>query len=297
MSTYREVLLKTKDNQQVIPFILKDQTPVKDSSNPITSGAVESLRTKYLTLSVPDIDKSLHLNIRYTDGYSSVSAATDIIDTLSADSATKVALFSDTEWVNVTTDGIQHDYANKRIIVDLAELDSTYVIYYSWYYLNIETLEKVYVEPWVSTRLTATASVPKHSELQDRNIVNAHTIDSITGLREALESAGSVTTPRDYNEVTVKTDEEMTEVPVTAGKIITFVGYSDGTTSGTITMRYKDANGNFGNLSPKLSASLENGDLNIGMDDESNVFDAMTVEESTLIADEAKVEGTTLIIG
>jgi hypothetical protein len=259
MSTYREVLLKTKNNQQVIPFILKDKAPVKDSSNPITSGAVESLRTKYLTLSVPDIDKSLHLNIRYTDGYSSVSAATDIIDTLSADSATKVALFSDTDWVNVTTDGIPHNYANKRIIVDLSNLDSTYVIYYSWYYLNIETLEKVYVEPWVSTRLTATASVPKHSELQDRNIANAHTIDSITGLREALAN----TAKNDYQEVAIKTDAEMADVVVSPGKIITFVGYSTGEVTGAVVMRFKDGEGNFGTLAPGLSANLSNGNLTI----------------------------------
>ena len=259
MSDLRYIQLKNNAGDNFYPVIPTDNTPVSGGYKPITSGAVDASRTKYLTLSVPDIDKSLHLNIRYTDSYSSVSAATDIIDTLSADDANKVALFSDTEWVNVTTDGIQHDYANKRIIVDLAELDSTYVIYYSWYYLNIETLEKVYVEPWVSTRLTATASVPKHSELQDRNIANAHTIDSITGLREALAN----TVKNDYQEVSIKTDAEMADVVVSPGKIITFVGYSTGEITGAVVMRFKDGEGNFGTLAPGLSANLSNGNLTI----------------------------------
>lgn len=257
MSTFTEVLLKTKNNQQVIPFITKDTVPVKGSSNPITSGAVESLRTKHLTLSVPDSTRPLYLNIRYTTDYSSVSQATDIIDTLSASSADKVVLFNDTEWHNASVNGISNDYANKRVIVDLAELDSTYVIYYSWYYLDLVTLEKIYVEPWVSTRLTATTSVPKHSELQDRYTPNAHTIDSITGLREALANVAH----NDYQEVTIKTDAEMADINVSPGKIITFVGYSTGEVTGAVVMRFKDSEGNFGTLAPGLSANLSNDNL------------------------------------
>lgn len=290
MSDLRYIQLKNNAGDNFYPVIPTDNTPVSGGYKPITSGAVDASRTKYLTLSVPDIDKSLHLNIRYTDGYSSVSAATDIIDTLSADDVTKVTLFSDTEWVNVTTDGIQHAYANKRIIVDLSSLDSTYVIYYSWYYLNIDTLEKVYVEPWVSTRLTATTSVPKHSELQDRNIVNAHTIDSITGLREALN--------KDYQEVHIKTDAEMTNVYPAQGKVITFIGYSTGEAGGSIVTRYKDYNGNYGNLSPAISASLigDNLVVNTGSTTTVDPFATMWVDGETLVADNARVEDETLVI-
>jgi hypothetical protein len=148
-------------------------------------------------------------------------------------------------------------------------MNSTYTIYYSWYYININTLEKVYVEPWVSTKLTATSGIPKHSELQDRNIPDAHSIESITGLTDALN--------RKYQEVEILTDDQMADVEVAEGKIITFVGYSNGTASGALVMRYKDANGNFGSLVPGITATLTGTNLSLATGNATNVAEDLDI--------------------
>lgn len=274
MSTYREVSLKTKDNQQVIPFILKDTTPVKNSSNPITSGAVESLRTKFLTLSIPFLglelsDKKLHLMVACTPSDNPVSV--DDIDELYLDTANNqnnlVKTFTGTTWEAMSAEGFSQSQVGQRVLVDVANVSYDDYIYYSWYY--VQDTMPVVVTPWVSTCLTATAGIPKHSELQDRNAPDAHSIEAITGLADVLN--------RKYQEVEILTDEQMADVEVAEGKIITFVGYSDGTTSGALVMRYKDANGNFGSLVPGITATLTGTNLSLATGNATNVAEDLDI--------------------
>jgi hypothetical protein len=285
------IQLKNEAGNKLYPVIPTDRTPVSGGLRPITSGAVDAIRTQHLTLAVPTAsDKALYLAVNYSEGFASINASTEHIDTLDTNDLAKVKIFNDTEWVDCPSSGISQVFENKRVMVDLSGIPTTSTIYYSWYYLDSTSFNAVYVEPWVSTKLTATTSVPKHSELQDRNTDNAHSIDSITGLRDALN--------KDYQEVSIKTDAEMANVYPAQGKVITFIGYSTGEAGGSIVTRYKDYNGNYGNLAPAISASLigDNLVVNTGSTTTVDPFASMWVDGETLVADNARVEDETLVI-
>ena len=287
MSDFKYIQITNKAGEQVYPVFPTDRTPVSGGLKPITSGAVDAIRTQHLTLAVPTAsDKVLYLAVFYSEGFASIATSTEHIDTLDTNDLDKVKIFNNTEWVSCPSSGISKEFENKRVMVDLSGIPTTSTIYYSWYYLD-SPFNAVYVEPWVSTKLTATTSVPKHSELQDRNVRNAHSIDSISGLREELN--------KDYQEVSVKTDADMIDVYPAEGKVITFIGYSTGNAGGVIVTRYKDHNGNYGNLYASTSISFNDGNLDINTGN-TNPFDTMWVEGETLVTTTARLEDETLII-
>lgn len=291
MSDFKYIQMTNKAGEQVYPVFPTDRTPVSGGLKPITSGAVDAIRTQHLTLAVPTAsDKVLYLAVFYSEGFASIANSTEHIDTLDTNDLDKVKIFNNTEWVSCPSSGISQAFENKRVMVDLSGIPTTSTIYYSWYYLDSTSFNAVYVEPWVSTKLTATTSVPKHSELQDRNVRNAHSIDAISGLREELN--------KDYQEVSVKTDADMANVYPAEGKVITFIGYSTGTIGGSIVTRYKDSIGNYGNLSPAITSTLigDNLMINTGSTPTVDPFDNMWVEGETLVTTTARLEDETLII-
>jgi hypothetical protein len=291
MSDIRYIQLKTQDGTSCIPFSV----------------------ARYLTIALPELspdyqETTLHLQVRWSlDIISEPLEASDYFDTGARDAdRSRLRLFTGNTWILMDSSGFPQTYANCRVIFDTKDIDPDSFIYYSWYYVTNGLA--VHVTPWASTKLTATTGIVKHSELQDRARPNQHPIEAITGLSEALS--------RDYQEVCIKTDADMESIPVSSGKIITFVGYSTGAVGGTVVMRYKTYEGVFGTLTPGISASLE--DDNLTLDDggsntpdvgvevaatvtESNMFlqgNAVTVAETSLILDstECTVEGTNLTI-
>lgn len=242
---------------------MSDYTYIKLTKQDGTPCFLNSV-AKYLTLSLPSLgeayqDTTLHLQIRWSsDNVSTPLEATGILDTGASDSdALKVTLFNGETWISFPEHGFTQATAGCRILVETNGINPDALLYYSWYY--VEAGVSVYVTPWVSTRLTATAGIPKHSELQDRDSVNQHPISAITGLAEILS--------KDYQEVSIHTDAEMQDVVVATGKLITFVGYSTGDIGGCIVMRYKTADGVFGNLTPGITATLK--DDNLVLEDEA----------------------------
>jgi hypothetical protein len=212
----------------------------------------------YLTIALPSLgaayqDTKLHLQIRWSsDNVSTPLEAVNTLDTgASDDAASKVTLFDGNTWLSMPEHGFNQDYAGCRVLVNTKSINPDSLLYYSWYY--VENGITIHVTPWVSTRLTATAGIPKHSELQDRYSADQHSISSITGLQEALS--------KDYQEVSIHTDTEMQDIAVSTGKILTFVGYSTGEPNGCVVMRYKTADGTFGTLTPGITATLQEDNL------------------------------------
>lgn len=217
---------------------------------------------RYLTIALPELppayqDTTLHLQVRWSlDNISDPLDTTSKFDTgESIDN--RVRLFTGSTWLDMPEYGYPQTYANCRVLFDAKGIDPDSYIYYSWYYVDDGIT--VHITPWASTKLTATSGIPKHSELQDRDKPNQHTIESITGLTEALANTGAVS--RDYQQVCIKTDEDMLDIAVDDGKIITFVGYTTGRTDGAICMRYKTADNTFGTLVGDVHADITNGDL------------------------------------
>lgn len=216
---------------------------------------------KHLILSLPFLgaayeDITLHLQLRWSsDNVATPLEAVNSLDTGASDEdALNVQLFTGNTWISMPEHGFPQEYQGCRVLVKTINIDPEAYLYYSWYY--VQDGVTIHVTPWVSTTLTSTSGVPKHSELQDRLSADQHPISAITGLSEALS--------KDYHEVSAHTDAEMADIFVTAGKMITFVGYSNGTISGSVVMRYKTSEGVFGTLTPGISAVLDNDNLTLG---------------------------------
>ena len=236
---------------------------------------------RYLTIALPELspeyqENSLHLQIRWAlDIVSDPLQASDFVDT-GIDATTRVSLFTGNSWINMPEHGFPQEYANCRVLVDAKDIDPYSFIYYSWYYVCDGVT--VHITPWASTKLTATAGIPKHSELQDKNAPDQHPITAITGLQDILS--------RDYQELAAKTDASMSNVTVPQGKIIIFVGYHDGTVNGELCMRYKTSSGLFGTLTGNIHAGLEDDDLIInggGTQDDEN----LDISDNSAYVDEA----------
>lgn len=257
--------------------------------------------SSYLTLAVPDkgptfSDVRLHLQIRCSTAALTYDNASIAIDT--ATNATGVSIFDGIQWINVDTNGISSDYKNCKVLVNTLSINPDALIYYSWYYLTDNGIT-VHITPWESTRLTAMSGVPKHSELQHRDLSDQHPISAITGLEERLT--------RSYNEVSVMRDADLADVKPVSGKIITFIGYSTGDLDGEVVYRYKDSQGNFGNLGGSsankgISAELVNGNLIITTDDvvALNYEDLTVIEDGddyTLQSTASRVEDEMWILG
>ena len=215
---------------------------------------------KHLILSLPFLgaayeDITLHLQLRWSsDNVATPLEAVNSIDTGASDEdALNVQLFTGNTWISMPEHGFPQEYQGCRVLVKTINIDPEAYLYYSWYY--VQDGVTIHVTPWVSTTLTSTSGVPKHSELQDCLSADQHPISAITGLSEALS--------KDYHEVSAHTDAEMADIRVSSGKIMTFVGYSNGDTDGVIVMRYKTASGVFGTLSPGISASLDGDNLTL----------------------------------
>ena len=240
---------------------MSDYTYIKLTKQDGTPCIVASAAS-YLTLALPSLgnayqDTTLHLQIRWSsDNVADPLGTTNVLDTGATDvNLNKVILFTGSTWISMPEHGFAQSLAGCRVLVDTKGINPDSFLYYSWYYVADGI--SVHVTPWVSTKLTATAGIPKHSELQDRNSTDQHTISAITGLSEALS--------KDYHEARVYTDNEMTDMPL-PGRVITFVGYSNGTSTGAVVMRYKTYNGTYGNLTPGITATLE--DDNLVIEDE-----------------------------
>lgn len=235
---------------------------------------------RYLTISLPQLsepyrNETLHLQVNYTlANGDSGQLDTGLRD---ADRAL-VSAFDGSMWNTMPEGGFSQTKDNPRVMVDLGTADSDHYITYTWYYVHQGIL--IHVTPAASTKLTATAGIPKHSELQDREEADQHPIKAITGLEDVLN--------RDYQEVRIKTDAEMQNIPVAPGKIITFVGYSDGTATSSVVMRYKTTQGIFGTLTPAITGSLE--DDNLIIDDSSTQIENTT--QTDVVGDTLVVEGT-----
>jgi hypothetical protein len=236
---------------------------------------------RYLTIALPQLspeyqENSLHLQIRWAlDIVSDPLQASDFIDT-GIDATQRISLFTGSSWISMSEHGFTQDYANCRVMIDTKGIDPFAFLYYSWYY--VQNGVTIHITPWASTKLTATAGIPKHSELQDRNATDQHTISAITGLQDILS--------RDYREIEAKTDASMSNATVPQGKIIIFVGYHDGTANGELCMRYKTASGIFGTLTGNIHAGLEDDDLIINggstQDDEN-----LDISDNSAYVDEA----------
>jgi hypothetical protein len=245
---------------------MSDYTYIRLTKQDGTPCMVESA-AGYLTVALPSLgeayqDTKLHLQIRWSsDNVSTPLEATNTLDTGASDTdAAKVTLFDGNTWLNIPEHGFTQAYAGCRVLVNTKAINPDSLLYYSWYYVLDGVT--IHVTPWVSTRLTATSGIPKHSELQDRDAANQHSISAITGLQEALS--------KDYQEVSIHTDAEMQDITVSTGKILTFVGYSTGGTDGCVVMRYKNANGVFGTLTPGITATLQGDNLVIEDEATSN---------------------------
>jgi hypothetical protein len=243
---------------------MSDYTYIRLTKQDGTPCIVESA-AGYLAMALPSLgeayqDTKLHLQIRWSsDNVSTPLEATKTLDTgASDDDASKVTLFDGNTWLNMPEHGFTQAYAGCRVLVNTKTINPDSLLYYSWYYV-LDGIT-IHVTPWVSTRLTATSGIPKHSELQDRNAADQHSISAISGLQEALS--------KDYQEVSIHTDAEMQDITVSAGKILTFVGYSTGSTDGRVVMRYKTANGVFGTLAPECTGGGQvDSDLQITVED------------------------------
>lgn len=251
---------------------------------------------RYLTIALPELppayqDTTLHLQVRWSlDNISDPLDTTNVFDTgVSADN--RVRLFTGSTWLDMPEYGYSQTYANCRVLFDAKGIDPDSYIYYSWYYVDDGIT--IHITPWASTKLTATSGIPKHSELQDRNKPNQHTIESITGLSEALANAGAIS--RDYQQVTIKEDSDMNDVHVDEGKIITFVGYSTGSVGGMVCMRYKDSFGNFNNLTPGIQATLDGDKLIIDDNQSANDISNATVSDGILDFNDASIDENSII--
>lgn len=291
---------------------MSDYTYIKLTKQDGTPCIVASVAS-YLTLALPSLgnayqDTALHLQIRWSsDNVADPLGTTNVLDTGASDiNLNKVILFTGSTWISMPEHGFAQSLAGCRVLVDTKGINPDSFLYYSWYYVADGI--SVHVTPWVSTKLTATAGIPKHSELQDKDAPDQHPISAITGLQDILKNINT----NDYQEVPVRTDAEMSTVTVGEGKVITFVGYSNGLTTGSIVMRYKNSSGEFGTLAPKLDATLDDdnlilddnnvqsGDVNTNISETSLTLDGVgvDVDESNLVLNNTAfdVDGTNLVI-
>lgn len=257
---------------------------------------------RYLTISLPQLsepyrNETLHLQVNYTlANGDSGQLDTGLRD---ADRAL-VSAFDGSTWNTMPEGGFSQTKDNPGVMVDLGNADSDHYITYTWYYVQQGIM--IHVTPAASTKLTATAGIPKHSELQDREETDQHPIKAITGLEEALTT--------EYRIFDIKTDEDMLDVEVAPGKVATFIGYNE---KGKLVLRYKTSDGTFGTIGDTgtLTAHLEEEILDVSLTDQPSPTDvaynektksismgdlvgSITGDSMTVASPESYVEGDTL---